>query len=178
MNKNFVANTLVAGCLMIACATHRASNLSDGQVLGVNAAVSSAEIDKARVASTRANDERVRDYAEQVLTRHDEALNKDRQLRAQERIQPVGSIPEEAVTGRVVDTLDDLRDTDDRSFDAAYLDAQIEQQQKVANMIDAQLLPTTSNPELKERLMETRALVQKNLDDARALRASLTTASR
>jgi putative membrane protein len=65
-------------------------------------------------------------------------------------------------------TLAKLRNESGQSFDRAYLQAQVDQHQKVLDMIDHKLLPSTQNSQLRSQIQNVRPTIQQHLQAARS----------
>jgi predicted outer membrane protein len=73
--------------------------------------------------------------------------------------------------------LEGLKQADATSFDSLYISAQVQQHQEVLDMLNGQLIPAATNPELKAQLEKAHTMVQKHLTDAKDIQQSLTTST-
>jgi putative membrane protein len=145
--------------------SYLAPALSDAQIAAITDLVNSTEIEQAELALGTSNDPRVLSFARMMLEQHREW----RQRQAQLGFSTAGSPMFQTISQQGRRTVATLSDLEGQEFDRAYLQAQLEQHQRVLNQIDQQLLPTARNPQLVEYLQTMRPIVQQHLQAARAL---------
>lgn len=166
MEPQVASETTTTGALTASVA------IGDDQIAAVLAAANRGELEQARLATERAKDSRVRRFAAEVATDDDAA---------EERLggieTGVGVTPHEGPTS---DELKDdcqhavisLRSESSAAFDRTYVDAQIDQQQKVLTLI-ARLVPEAKNAQLRSELEECRSRVAAHLQHARDVQSAL-----
>ena len=60
-----------------------------------------------------------------------------------------------------------------KAFDRAYIDREVAYHQAVLDALDTLLIPTTSNAELKELLVQVRPAIATHLEHAKQLQSAL-----
>lgn len=154
------------------------SQLSDSQILGILATVDSGEIEQARFAFSQANDPRVKQYAEHMIEQHTESTQKINALASQNGLTPTASNNASTLQTKSQTILEGLKSATDASFDATYMQAQIQQHQEVLDMLHAQLLPASRSDALSAHLKSTHSMVQSHLNEARRIEPLLDVAAR
>jgi putative membrane protein len=150
------------------------SVVTDAQIAGVLDTANHAEIDQARVALHKTNNPRVKLFAERLITDHGRVESKLQSADTRDAVTPRGG----PVSDRFKERSDRLlagwrSEPAGADFDRAYIEAQIEEQQRVLALID-EVAPRTENSDLKGVLQEARARVTDHLREAKSIRGSLT----
>lgn len=155
-----------------------ASQLSDGQILGILATVDSGEIEQARFAFSQANDPRVKQYAEHMIQQHTDSTQKINALASQNGVTPTASNSSTTLQTKSQKILEGLKSSADASFDATYMQVQIQQHQEVLDMLHAQLLPASRSDAVSAHLKSAHTMVQAHLNEARRIEPLLDVAAR
>lgn len=154
------------------------SQLSDGQILGILATVDAGEIEQARFAFSKANDPRVKDFAEHMIQQHTDSTQKINALASQNGLTPTASNNSTTLQTKGQKILEGLKSSADASFDATYMQAQIQQHQEVLDMLHAQLLPASRSDAVSAHLKSAHTMVQAHLNEARRIEPLLDVAAR
>lgn len=154
------------------------SQLSDGQILGILATVDSGEIEQARFAFSQANDPRVKQYAEHMIQQHTDSTKEINALASQHGLTPTASNNSTTLQTKGQKILEGLKSSADASFDAAYMQTQIQQHQELLDMLHAQLLPASRSDAVSAQLKSTHTMVQAHLNEARRIEPLLDVAAR
>lgn len=145
------------------------NKLSDGQILEIVGTVDTAEIDQAQVALGKTNDPNVRAFATHMVDEHTRAKQEGSQLASQASLTRAPSPKAKELETKGTQTLETLKAADAATFDATYIQAQVDQHAEVLKMLDDQLIPAVTEPALREHLTTARGMVQRHLDQARQL---------
>jgi putative membrane protein len=154
------------------------TQLSDGQILGILSTVDSGEIEQARFAFSQANDPRVKDYAEHMIEQHTESTKKVSALAAEHGLTPAASNNSTTLQTKSQRILEGLKNATDATFDATYMQAQIQQHQEVLDMLHAQLMPASRSDAVSAQLKSAHTMVQSHLNEARRIEPLLDAAAR
>lgn len=142
--------------------------MTDAQIAGVIDFANNAEIQQAQLAQSKSKDAHVASFASMMIEQHSKAKQEMTAL----GLSSAGSSVLQTMSGEGQRTMATLRDKSGRDFDRAYLQAQVEQHQKLLDTIDRQLMPNAKNTGLRSQLSSLRPTVQQHLQHARdALRA-------
>lgn len=99
---------------------------SDGQILGVLEAATTAEVEAAAIALERSQSEVIRDYAAGLVDDHTRLEKLQAKVTSRLQLSPAESPESIRVTTEAADALASLASVDARAFDAMFLDAQIQ----------------------------------------------------
>jgi putative membrane protein len=150
-----------------------ARGMSDGQLLQVLATVDTGEIKQAQVALSKASSPQVRNFASDMIEQHTRAKQQGAALSSQHNLALRPSPISEKLDGKATQTLEQLQSADSRSFDSAYMQAQVKQHDEVLKMLDDKLITAASSAPVKQQLTEARSMVQQHLTHAKQLAGDL-----
>jgi putative membrane protein len=143
--------------------------LSDEQIAMVTESVNSAEIEQARIAQAKSQNEQVRRFAAMMIEHHEQA----RAQQAALNLGQAGSSVSERLQRDARATLETLEAKQGADFDRAYLQAQVEAHQKALDALQEQLQPSAKSPELRSYLQELMPKVAQHLEQAKTAQQSL-----
>lgn len=146
------------------------NKLSDGQILKVLSTVDEGEIAQAQVALKKTNDQRIRDFATHMVDEHTAATQAGAQLASRDSLTLSDSPKSTALQASGDQMLEQLNAAEGATFDATYVNGQIDQHAEVLQLIDQQLLPAVVNAELRDSINNARGMVARHLDQAKALK--------
>jgi putative membrane protein len=147
--------------------------LTDAEIAAVVVAANSIDISYGEIARDRATDERVKQFAETMITDHT-AVNES----AVELVGRLGVTPAENDVSRSLEASADdtralLRSKTGGEFDLAYIRNEAEYHRAVIDALDGLLIPNASNPELRETLTGVRPAFVAHLRHAETLQQAL-----
>jgi putative membrane protein len=152
-----------------------AAPLTDGQIAKITTLVNTGEVEQAQLAKTKSKNAAVKKFATTMITQHTQAKQKGTQLAKKAMLTPEESPAATELQTKATATLEQLKAADAATFDSAYISSQVTQHQEVLDMLDSQLIPAATNPELKTELEATRTMVQHHLTEAQSIQQGLTT---
>ena len=143
--------------------------LTDGDIVQIVSLVNRGEVDQARLAQTRASSADVREFAQMMITDHQNAQSQLEQ----------DNIPDAAgggETARLLEasaaaTVAALRTYTGATFDRAYMQSQVDQHRWTLNALDQSLVPGARDGDLRGQLLAIRASVAAHLARAQQLAA-------
>jgi putative membrane protein len=149
------------------------ASLTDAEIAAVVVAANSIDVSYGEIARDRATDERVKQFAETMITDHT-AVNES----AVELVGRLGVTPEENEVSRSLQSsADDTRalllSKTGREFDLTYIRNEVEYHRAVIDALDALLIPNATNPELRETLTGVRPAFVAHLRHAESLQQAL-----
>lgn len=148
------------------------SQATDGQIAAVLAAANNGEIDQARIAARKAKNARVKQFAEHMVTDHTRAQSKLDSTDTKEKITPQDGSVSAQLKQQGDSIMSSMRSANGSDFDRTYMDAQVDEHQKVLDLID-KYLASVQNGSLKSVLQESRTKVADHLKMAKDIQASL-----
>ncbi len=142
--------------------------LEDAQIAAISDAANSGEVDQAKLAQTKAKNPRVKKFAQMMIQHHGQAKSDQDKLVKKLKLSPVendvsGQLREESLAQI------SLLQGEAQNFDRVYIHAQVEAHQKVLDLLDKTLIPSTKDPELLALLQKMRPKVEAHLKEARAI---------
>jgi putative membrane protein len=147
--------------------------LSDEQIGAITEKANTAEIDQAKLAQSKATDERVRSFAAMMIAHHGQAKQKQASLKLTTEESPQSrQLAQEASA-----TLQTLQDKSGRDFDRAYIEAQVEAHKRVLETLNRELLPNAKNPQLKAYLQTIKPTIEQHLAQAQQYQQALQSSS-
>lgn len=156
-----------------AAARAPAPGLSDAEIAAIVVTANAIDVRHGELAKQRAEDERVRQFAETMIRDHT-AVNES----AAALVERLGVAPEESEVSRSLQSDADetyglLSEKSGAAFDAAYIDHEVAYHRQVLDALDTQLIPNATNAELRETLEGVRPAFEGHLRQAESLRQLL-----
>jgi putative membrane protein len=142
------------------------ASLSDAQILDVAITANAGEVSEAEVATTRADAEDVRTFAEMMLEEHTAAATEAAMLGDDEGLTPASNPVSNNLRTKAMATLTLLEDASDDDFDRVYMESQLTAHQEVLALLTGQLIPQADNAALAAFLAEMRNKVQAHEQEA------------
>ena len=141
----------------------------DEQIAAITDDANSAEIAQGKLAEQKAKDQRVKSFASKMVKHHSEAKEKQAKLNLKTSASPISLDLEKGAAN----TLTTLTSTSGSAFDAAYMNAQVEEHQKVLDTINRELLPNVKSNDLKAYLDDIKPTVESHLKEAQRIQRKL-----
>lgn len=142
--------------------------LDDAQIAAISDAANTAEVEQAKIAQTKAKNARVKQFAKLMIQHHGQAKVDQQKLVTKLKLSPVenelsGKLREESSTQLA------MLQNETQNFDRVYIHSQVEAHQKVLDLLDQTLIPSTKDPELLALLQKMRPKVEAHLAEAREI---------
>ena len=147
---------------------------------GANArepAIHQVDIDAGQLAIKKAKNPEVKKFAERMVTDHT-AVNKA----AVELVTKLNVTPQESDASKSLatggsDTRAKLEKLDGDAFDRAYVDNEVAYHDAVIGVLKTQLIPSASNKELKDALVNAQPAFDAHLQHAKQIQSALASGS-
>lgn len=143
--------------------------VSDGEALGILQAINEQEIAAAELAKEKGVSAPVMQYAETLEKEHRANHSRTRVVSNESDINTFESKDVEALRAQGKQSLQRLEGLSGSAFEAAFLDAMVQQHRDALAMIDDELLPASKDPAVEKHLRETRAHIEDHLATAQRL---------
>jgi len=168
--------TLIFATVVVASAepTTATSDIpTDPQIAMIAVVADNADIEAGKLAVEKAEDKKVKEFAE-LMVRDHTAVNE----KATALVKKLGVVPENSATSTSLKTDSDktltkLQSLSGAAFDKAYVDNEVSYHEAVLGVVDKTLIPNTKNDELKSLLQNARPIFASHLEHARKLQSSL-----
>jgi putative membrane protein len=148
------------------------STVNDGQISAVVDAANDGEIEQAKIAVKKAKNAHVKHFAQHMIDDHTKAESKLKSTDSKASITLQESPKSQEIKSGGESVLTSLRSQSGADFDKTYMDAQVDEHQKVLNTLD-RLIPQAQNDDLKKFLQECRTKVAGHLKMAQDIQSEL-----
>jgi putative membrane protein len=149
------------------------TTLTDAQIAAVVESANKGEIEQAKTALKKSKNARVRQFAQHMVTDHTGAMNDEKTVDQKNGITPQDNDVADGIKSNGEKVMSQLNSSGGDGFDKAYMDAQVDEHQKVLATLDDKLIPQAQNADLKSLLEKVRAKVASHLKMAQDVQASL-----
>lgn len=150
--------------------------LTDPEIVGVLQAANKAEIDDAQVAKKISKSKPVKDYAEMMIKAHKLVLKDIDNVADKADIKTVDSDIKLEYEKSAKENAKKYKSVSGKELDRQYISSQVAAHQGLLDQIDAVLLPSATDVELKALVTKIRTSVAEHLEKAKALQNSIGTA--
>jgi putative membrane protein len=159
--------------LCLAAASVRAQTVTDAQIASIVVTANQVDIDAGQLAASKASNEEVKKFAQQMVTDHT-GVNKQ----ATELVTKLHVTPQDNPTSQSLKTggeknIANLKTLSGSTFDKAYIAQEVTYHELVLNAVDKTLIPNAQNAELKALLVKVRPAFVAHLEHAKQVQAAL-----
>jgi putative membrane protein len=173
MNK--LPHRLAAGCLLLtatlAFADSKAPN--DAQIAGIVVTANTVDIDAGKLAETKAQDPKVKAFAQRMVTDHGGVNAQASALAQKLKLKPEASDVSKSLQQGGAANVSRLQGLQGAAFDSAYVEHEVVYHQAVLDAIDKTLIPNAKNAELKNLIVKVRPAIDDHLQHAKHLQDDL-----
>ena len=146
---------------------------TDPQIAMIAVTADNVDIDAGKLASQKATNPKVKEFAELMVRDHTSVNNQATAL-----AKKLNLTPEESATSRSLKSDGDkmlakLKGLSGAAFDKAYVDNEVTYHETVAKAVDDTLIPNAKNAELKSLLESARPIFASHLTHAKELQGTL-----
>jgi putative membrane protein len=143
--------------------------LDDEKVLRIAHVASETAIEQARLAQRRARDPKLREIAREILDDSETANRKGERITELAKLSQQDSSVSIAMRQEWEQNLDQLADKPAQEFDRAFIEGALDRQRELLQVIDRELLPAASRPEVRALVRAIRPDVVKRYGQLRVL---------
>ena len=145
----------------------------DAEVLAFVMAVNMNEVLAAAQAQKKDLSEGVSDYARMLQKEHGKNSDQAMKLSQSSGVTPIDTMEVDKLKQEGAQKLADIIPLEGKTFETAFVNAMVEDHQKVLTMIDEDLMPKAEGESVKSHLKQTREHVAMHLTQARELQRNL-----
>lgn len=149
------------------------ADLSDAQIAHVAVTANAIDVEMGEIARRRASDERVREYANRMITDHTAVNEQAATLARRLGVTPEDNAISRSLRDGAEAAQETLGEASRREFDRAYMDREVEYHRAVLQALDEALIPSTENGELRALLQQARGAIAAHLAHAEELHAAV-----
>jgi putative membrane protein len=150
-----------------------AGALTDPQIAAIVIAADDVDIQGGQQALTKATNQKVKDFAQRMVTDHTAVNKQVHDLLTKLNATPASNPTRESMTQQGQEASTRLGALSGAAYDKAYIDNEVTFHQQVINAAQTQLAPAAQNAELKDLLQKTMPVLQSHLDMAKQIQSSL-----
>lgn len=174
MNIKNLLSTFILSFLTIFSLTLVAADMpNDAQIAKILMETNNGEIEMAKLAKTKAQDRKVKNFAEDMIKDHSKNNKKSMKLSDKMNTTPTDSEMSAQMQTEARKELTDLQAMTGPEFDKAYMSKQVSMHEKVLANLDNTLIPNAKDKKLKKLLEKTRKDVAEHLEDAQEIQTKL-----
>jgi putative membrane protein len=148
-----------------------APDLSDPEVAHVAVTANSIDIDLAKLARSRTGNRAVKQFATTMITDHSAVNAQASVLATKLGVTPKDNEVSQSLLKGASEARAAIEPLKGKAFDKAYIDREVVYHQAVLDALDQLLIPTTSNAELKQLLVDVRPAIAAHLAHAKQLQS-------
>jgi len=149
--------------------TESSERLSDPQITTVLRAVNVAEVDQARTAVGKVQNDEVKKFAEMMIAQHGQSVKDIDALNTKLGYQQTDSQLATELGVQSTQIGQKLSQTNDGSIDRLYILNQIDEHRQVLDTIDSRLVPAARRDEVKDLLQTLRPVIADHLQMAQRI---------
>lgn len=170
-NMKFLV-TVAAG-LLLAPVAASGQAINDAQIAAVVVTANQVDIDAGRLAHSRSTNDKVKAFAQLMITDHTGVNKAATELVTRLKVSPQASPTSEALKSGGDKNLAHLKTLKGAAFDRAYIDREFAYHQHVIDALDTVLIPGATNAELKALLIKVRPAFIVHRDHAKSLQSTM-----
>jgi putative membrane protein len=164
-------SVLVAGLLLLPCGAF-AQAITDPQIAAIVVTANQVDIDAGKLAVERSTSEKVKSFAQLMVTDHTGVNKAATELVTRLKVSPQQSPTSQALQTGGDKNLAHLKTLKGAAFDKAYIDHEFAYHQQVLDALDKTLIPGAANAELKALLVKVRPAFVAHRDHVKSLQAA------
>ena len=149
------------------------ADLNDAQIAAIVVAADQVDIDAGKLAEHRAHRATVKSFAKQMVVDHGGVNKQAVALVTKLKVTPQDNPTSQTLTAGGADNIKNLKTLHGAAFDKAYVDHEVAYHQQAIDLIDASLIPSAQNAELKALLVAVRPAFVGHLQHAQQIEATL-----
>jgi putative membrane protein len=159
-----------AGLLVLPWAAS-GQGITDAQIAAIVVTANQVDIDAGKLAAERSTNEKVKSFAQLMVTDHTAVNKSATELVSRLKVTPQTNPTSIALQAGGDKNLAHLNTLKGAAFDKAYIDHEYAYHQQVIDALDKTLIPSATNAELKALLIKVRPAFVAHRDHAKSLQA-------
>jgi putative membrane protein len=145
--------------------------VDDAQIVGIVLAADQIDIDYGKIALQKSKDAKVREFAQRMVTDHSAVQKSVIKLAGKLGVNAEDSQTSTGLKSGAADITKKLKTLKAKEFDEFYIDNEVSYHKTVTDAVDAVLIPSAQNSELKSALQGAQPLFRKHLEHARSVQS-------
>src|SRR5215471_11903728 len=144
---------------------------TDPQIVGIVLAADQIDIDYGKIALSKSKNKQVREFANRMVTDHSAVQENVIALADKLGVKAEDSPTSSSLKSGAADITQKLKELRGKEFDKFYIDNEVTYHKTVTDAVDAVLIPSAQNGELKAALQGAQPLFLKHLEHARSVQS-------
>ena len=162
---------LVIGMAVLPTDARAPQGPSDAQIVGIVLAADQIDIDYGKIALKKSKDKKVREFAQRMVTDHSAVQKSVVELAQKLGVHAEDSTTSNGLKSGAAEITNKLNSLKGSEFDKFYIDNEVSYHKTVTDAVDAVLIPSAQNGELKSALQGAQPLFLKHLEHARSVQS-------
>jgi len=171
LNLTAAAALLTGTMAMSNIAAYADEGPSDPQIVGIVLAANQIDIDYGNIALAKSENKATREFAQRMVADHSAVQQSVIGLAAKLGVTGEDSQTSTGLKGGAVDITAKLNALNGEEFDKFYIDNEVSYHKTVTDALEAVLIPSAQNAELKSALQGAQPLFLKHLEHARMVQS-------
>ena len=164
---------IVAAALLLVPVAAFGEGITDAEIAAIVVTANQVDIDAAKLAVSRSTNNKVKAFAQLMVTDHTGVNKAATELVTRLKVTPQASPTSDALKSGGDKNLAHLKTLTDAAFDRAYIDHEYAYHQQVIDALDKTLIPGATNAELKALLIKVRPAFIAHRDHAKSLQSTM-----
>jgi putative membrane protein len=144
---------------------------TDPQIVGIVLAADQIDIDYGKIALSKSKNKQVREFAQRMVTDHSAVQKSVIGLADKLGVKAEDSSTSTGLKSKAADITAKLNSLKGKEFDKFYIDNEVSYHKTVTDAVDAVLIPSAQNAELKAALQGAQPLFLKHLEQDRSVQS-------
>ncbi len=136
-------------------------------------AINKAEIETGKLAKNKTNSPAVLQFADQMVTEHQNAQNRLEKILKDENINKISSADARTIRGEARKVMRIMKKQDGIAFDRTFMDYQIKAHKQALEIINGYILPRVQNAALKTYTLELKQHIENHIQKATQIRSTI-----
>ena len=164
--------SIVLAVLLLLPISAFGQGINDAEIAAIVVTANQVDIDAGKLAVSRASNEKVKAFAQLMITDHSGVNRAATELVTKLKVTPQQNATSKALQAGGDRNLAHLKTLKGIAFDQAYIDQEYAYHQQVIDALDNMLIPGAANAELKALLIKVRPAFVAHRDHAQSLKST------
>ena len=165
------SSIIVAALLLLPLST-AGQGITDAEIAAIVVTANQVDIDAGKLAVSRSSDDKVKAFAQLMITDHSGVNKAATELVTRLKVTPQQNSTSKALQAGGDKNLAHLETLEGAAFDQAYINHEYAYHQQVIDALDKTLIPGATNAELKALLIKVRPAFVAHRDHAKSLQST------
>lgn len=145
----------------------QSDDLTDPEIAHVALTANALDVEAARLALDRSDDEAVRDFARTMIRDHEGVIEQAKALAGRLGVTPRDNAASRSLSSSAEDARRRLSSLEGDAFDRAYMENEVAYHETVIAAVEQTLIPSTENGDLRGLLKKVLPALEAHLEHAR-----------